>query len=332
MAAKIEDVAREAGVSTATVSRVLSGKPYVSEDLRKRVLDAVQTLSYRPSRVARSLRVQRSNIIGLIVSDVQNPFFTTVARAVEDVAYQHQFSVFLCNTDEDPEKEALYIDLMLAEHVAGVIVTPSSSTSKAYRHLVDADVPVVALDRRVEGGDIDTVVVDNVSGAYEAVAHLIAEGHRRIGAVLGARVSTTGEERYRGYARALEAHGIPLDPALVRSGVGRTGIGYEFTQELLALANPPTALFVGNNLLTIGALRAIQEQGLRIPVDIALASFDETDWMYFVRPALTVVAQPTYELGQIAAEMLLRRLDDKHAPPREVVLRPTLLIRDSSRR
>ncbi len=332
MAAKIEDVAREAGVSTATVSRVLSGKPYVSEDLRKRVLDAVQTLSYRPSRVARSLRVQRSNILGLIVSDVQNPFFTTVARAVEDVAYQHQFSVFLCNTDEDPEKEALYIDLMLAEHVAGVIVTPSSSTSKAYRHLVDADVPVVALDRRVEGGDIDTVVVDNVSGAYEAVAHLIAEGHRRIGAVLGTRVSTTGEERYRGYARALEAHGIPLDPALVRSGVGRTGIGYEFTQELLALANPPTALFVGNNLLTIGALRAIQEQGLRIPVDIALASFDETDWMYFVRPALTVVAQPTYELGQIAAEMLLRRLDDKHAPPQEVVLRPTLLIRDSSRR
>jgi DNA-binding LacI/PurR family transcriptional regulator len=332
MAAKIEDVAREAGVSTATVSRVLSGKPYVSEDLRKRVLDAVQTLSYRPSRVARSLRVQRSNILGLIVSDVQNPFFTTVARAVEDVAYQHQFSVFLCNTDEDPEKEALYIDLMLAEHVAGVIVTPSSSTSKAYRHLVDADVPVVALDRRVEGGDIDTVVVDNVSGAYEVVAHLIAEGHRRIGAVLGTRVSTTGEERYRGYARALEAHGIPLDPALVRSGVGRTGIGYEYTQELLALANPPTALFVGNNLLTIGALRAIQEQGLRIPVDIALASFDETDWMYFVRPALTVVAQPTYELGQIAAEMLLRRLDDKHAPPREVVLRPTLLIRDSSRR
>lgn len=221
---------------------------------------------------------------------------------------------------------------MLAEHVAGVIVTPSSSTSKAYRHLVDADVPVVALDRRVEGGDIDTVVVDNVSGAYEVVAHLIAEGHRRIGAVLGTRVSTTGEERYRGYARALEAHGIPLDPALVRSGVGRTGIGYEYTQELLALANPPTALFVGNNLLTIGALRAIQEQGLRIPVDIALASFDETDWMYFVRPALTVVAQPTYELGQIAAEMLLRRLDDKHAPPREVVLRPTLLIRDSSRR
>lgn len=332
MAAKIEDVAREAGVSTATVSRVLSGKPYVSEDLRKRVLDAVQTLSYRPSRVARSLRVQRSNILGLIVSDVQNPFFTTVARAVEDVAYQHQFSVFLCNTDEDPEKEALYIDLMLAEHVAGVIVTPSSSTSKAYRHLVDADVPVVALDRRVEGGDIDTVVVDNVSGAYEAVAHLIAEGHRRIGAVLGTRVSTTGEERYRGYARALEAHGIPLDSALVRSGVGRTGIGYEFTQELLALANPPTALFVGNNLLTIGALRAIQERGLRIPVDIALASFDETDWMYFVRPALTVVAQPTYELGQIAAEMLLRRLDDKHAPPQEVVLRPTLLIRDSSRR
>ena len=149
MPAKIEDVARQAGVSTATVSRVLSGKPYVSDELRERVKGAVQDLNYRPSRVARSLRVQRSSIIGLIISDIQNPFFTSVVRAVEDIAYQQQYSVFLCNSDEDPAKETLYIDLMLAEHVAGFIVSPTASHNDAYRRLVEARVPVVAIDRRV---------------------------------------------------------------------------------------------------------------------------------------------------------------------------------------
>jgi DNA-binding LacI/PurR family transcriptional regulator len=332
MPAKIEDVARQAGVSTATVSRVLSGKPYVSDDLRERVMSAVQDLNYRPSRVARSLRIQRSSIIGLIVSDIQNPFFTSVVRAVEDTAYQHKFSVFLCNSDENSEKETMYVELMVAERVAGVILSPTLGQNDIYRHLAEAGVPAVAVDRRVTNVDIDSVLVDNVRAARQAVLHLLEMGHRRIGAVVGTPVSSTGEERLRGYVEALQVYGISVEPELIRSGMPRIPSGHDFTNELLALPHPPTAIFTGNNLLTLGALSAIHERGLRIPDDIGVAAFDEMDWMPFVRPALTVVAQPTYELGRTAVDLLLQRMEDPDRPYQEVVLSAALHIRESSNR
>ena len=331
MTAKIEDVARQAGVSTATVSRVLSGKPYVSAKLRGRVLGAVQDLNYRPSRVARSLRVQRSSIIGLIISDIQNPFFTSVVRAVEDVAYSREHSVFLCNSDEDAAKETMYIDLMLAEHVAGIIVSPTASDNPVYRQLVEARVPVVAIDRRVETVEMDTVVLDNIAAAYQVVSHLVEQGHTRIGAVLGTPGSSTGEERRVGYLRAMQAHGLPVDPALVRIGMPRVSVGCELTHDLLTMADPPTAIFTGNNLLTIGALQAIRELGLGIPDQVALAAFDDVEWTVFLKPALTVVAQPTYEMGRTAAELLLRRIAAPDSLPQEVMLSPQLIVRDSSR-
>lgn len=330
MPAKIEDVARQAGVSTATVSRVLSGKPYVSDDLRERVMDAVQDLNYRPSRVARSLRVQRSSIIGLIVSDIQNPFFTAVVRAVEDTAYSQKYSVFLCNSDENTEKEAMYLELMVAEHVAGVILSPTLGQNDIYRHLAEVGVPAVAIDRRVTNVDIDSVLVDNVSGARAAMRHLLEMGHRRIGAVIGSPVSSTGEERLRGYAEALHSFGLPVEPELIRTGMPRIVSGHEFTNELLSLHNPPTALFTGNSLLTIGALSAIHTRGLRIPDDIALAAFDDMDWTAFVKPALTVVAQPTYDIGRTAVELMLQRMEDPDRPYQEVMLPATLHIREST--
>ena len=332
MPAKIEDVARQAGVSTATVSRVLSGKPYVSDDLRERVMSAVQDLNYRPSRVARSLRVQRSSIIGLIVSDIQNPFFTSVVRAVEDTAYQHKFSVFLCNSDENSEKETMYVELMVAEHVAGVILSPTLGQNDIYRHLAEAGVPAVAIDRRVTNVDIDTVLVDNVGAARQAVLHLLEMGHRRIGAVIGTPVSSTGEERLRGYVEALQVYGIAVEPELIRAGAPRIATGHDFANELLTLPQPPSAIFTGNNLLTLGALSAIHARGLRIPDDIGIAAFDEMEWMYFVKPALTVVAQPTYELGRRAVDLLLLRMEDPDRPYQEVVLEAALHIRESSNR
>ena len=236
MSIKIEDVARQAGVSTATVSRVLSGKPYVSAAVRARVMAAVETLGYRPSRVARTLRIQRASTLGIVVSDIQNPFFTAVVRAVEDAAHRNQLSVLLCNTDEDAEKETLYIDLMLAEHVAGVILSPTTTDNDAYQRLVAAHVPVVAIDRHVANAAIDAVVVDNVSAAFELVSHLIDMGHRRIGALIGAPLASTGEERLRGYTAALQAHGLPFMPALVRSGQPKTDLGHDLALQLLALA------------------------------------------------------------------------------------------------
>lgn len=332
MSIKIEDVAREAGVSTATVSRVLAGKPYVSAELRRRVLETARRLNYRPSRVARSLRVQRSSIIGLIISDIQNPFFTSIVRAVEDAAQQQQYSVFLCNSDEDSEKEATYIELMLAEQVAGLIVAPTAHSNNLYRKLVAMQMPVVAIDRRVSGVAMDMVVCDNVRAAREVVSHLVESGYRRIAAVLSALEISTGAERYQGYVEALTSHGLAVQPELVRTGSPRTPNGYAMTMDLFQQSPPPDAIFTGNNLLTVGALHAIHDLGLRIPEDIGFAAFDEMDWMFLVKPALTVVKQPTYEMGRRAAELLLQRIADPTRPAQIVTLQPTIKLRESSRR
>jgi DNA-binding LacI/PurR family transcriptional regulator len=329
MPAGLKDVARRAGVSNATVSRVLTNKPHVREEVRQRVLAAIKELGYQPSRVARSLRIQRSHIIGLIISDIQNPFFTSLVRAVEDVAYQHQYAVVLCNSDEDVEKERLYIDLMQAEMVAGVLITPTCETGSPCRKLIEAGIAVVAVDRRMVDLEVDTVVIDNVGAAFDLVSHLIGDGHRRIGGIFATLTTTTGRERQEGYFQALQAHGLPIEPQWVRTGLPTEEIGYHLAGQLLDLPEPPTALFTGNNLLTTGAIRAMNDRQLQIPDDIALGAFDEMSWMTLIKPALTVVAQPTYELGQTAANLLLHRIKDRTCPRQEVVLKSQLFVRQS---
>jgi DNA-binding LacI/PurR family transcriptional regulator len=332
---RLADVARRVGVSTATVSRALANKPHVSAEVRQRVLAVVEELNYQPNRVARSLQGRRSKIIGVIISDIQNPFFTRLVRAVENVAHRNNYAIFLCNTDEDGDKEEFYVNLMLAENVAGVIACPTMEESAKWQKLHRAEIPFVVVDRRLPGAPVDTVVVDNVGAAYDLVAHLIENGHQRIGAVLGEHHITTGRERYEGYARALEAHNLPLSLELICQGMPREENGYHFTRELLNLPERPTAFFTGNNLLTLGTLRAIREANLAIPDDIALVAFDELEWMSLIQPQLTVVAQPTYQLGEMAAQLLFQRLagDGKVDGDRmfeEVVLKPEILFRESS--
>ncbi|GAC1468958.1 MAG: substrate-binding domain-containing protein [Ktedonobacteraceae bacterium] len=329
MTVKIMDVARYVGVSSATVSRVISHSAGVRPDVRARVLAAMEELGYQPNRVARSLRVQRSTIIGLIISDIQNPFFITLVRAVEDIAYQNHFAIFLCNTDEDVEKEKLYIDLMQAERVAGVIISPSREKDDPCKKLIESRVPVVVIDRKMSDVEVDTVVVDNKRGAYALVDHLVADGHRRIGAVLGTLAATTGRERKEGYIQALTQHDLPFLPELLRIGRPQDDAGYQLTKELLALPLPPSALFTGNNLLTVGALKAIQEQNLRIPDDIALVAFDGIAWMSVFQPEITRIQQPTYAIGQTAARLLLQRIADSEQPVQQVVLEPELIVRQS---
>jgi DNA-binding LacI/PurR family transcriptional regulator len=328
----IKNVAEAAGVSNATVSRVLANKPYVREEVRQRVLAVVKELGYQPSRVARSLRFQRSRLIGLIISDIQNPFFTSLVRAVEDVAHEHQYTVVLCNSDEDLEKEKLYIDLMQAEMVAGVLITSTSEVDSPCKKLIEIGIPVVAVDRRMVDLEVDTVVTDNVESTFALVSHLIADGHQRIGGIFATSTTTTGRERQEGYFQALQAQHLPVDPCLVRTGLPKEDAGYFLAGELLDLPDPPTALFTANNLLTTGAIRAINERGLRIPGDIALGAFDEMSWMSLIKPSLTVIAQPTYELGQTATNLLLQRIKDKSRPRQEVVLKSELFVRQSCAR
>jgi DNA-binding LacI/PurR family transcriptional regulator len=329
MPSTVKDVAQLAQVSIATVSRVFSDKPYIRADTRARVLQAAGQLDYKPSRLARSLRVQSSRIIGLIISDIQNPFFTALVRAVEDVTYQHDYAIFLCNSDESPQKEQLYIDLMLAEKVAGVIITPERESGSQISRLVQAGIPVVAVDRSITDLDVDTVLIDNVAAACELVGLIIDQGHRRIGAILGSLDKTTGRERYQGYQEALAAHSIPLDPALVRLGMPKESLGYQYTRELLECPHPPTAIFTGNNLLTVGALRAIREKNLCIPADVSLCGFDDIQWTSLVTPPLTVISQPVYQIGQKAVELILEHIANPLKPASKLVFKSSLEIRES---
>ncbi len=319
MPSRIRDVAARAGVSSATVSRVLSNKPHVRAEVRERVQEAVAALGYRPNRIARSLRVQRSRFIGLMVSDIQNPFFSTVMRAVEDVALTNGFGVFLCNSDENPEREQLYLDLFLDEQVAGIILTPTRAGAEPYRNFTDVGIPLAVIDRQIVDLELDTVVTDNRASAERAVGTLLAGGHRRIGAILSELSITTGQERFAGYRAALAAAGLPFDPACVRFGKPVEAEGYGLAQELMRASAPPTALFTGSKLLTLGVMRYLCGAGLRIPQDVALASFDALDWLP-TAPQMVVVEQPAYEIGACAAQLLFKRMADPERPVERVVL------------
>jgi DNA-binding LacI/PurR family transcriptional regulator len=324
----IKEVAAAAGVSTATVSRVLADKPHVREEVRDRVMAVVQELKYSPNRVARNLRSRKSNVIGLIISDIENPFFQQISRAVEDASHEQGYSVMLCNNDENQEKETLYLRLLRDENVAGVILSPTRQTADNFAETAKLNIPMVVIDRRVNNFEVDNIMIDNVQSAYNIVSHLIEHGNRRIGAIFGVG-STTGRERKEGYLRALNDHAIAASSELTEFANPREEDGFSVTQKLLKLSAPPEAILTSNSLLAAGALRALRESGVRVPDEIAFASFDETTWARLVMPALTVIEQPTYEIGRTATEMLIKRIEDPTRSNREVILKTKLVVRQS---
>lgn len=328
---KLEDVARLARVSISTVSRVINEPTLVREETRTRVQEAIRTLRYQPSRVARRLRVEngRANLIGLVIPDIQNPFFADVARGVEDMAQQHGYMVFLGNSDEDALKERRYLEVMRAESVDGIIVPPIAENDAAMAELADLGLPMVCVDRRLARVTMDTVVVDNMRGAYEAVDHLIRLGHRRIGFIEGRPELSTSRERLQGYHQALQEHGIAFDRSLIREGDSRQPSGRSLTLELLHLPEPPSALLVGNNLMALGALEAIYLEGVRLPHDLALISYDDLPWAMAFNPPLTAVRQPGYEVGRRATELLLQRIREPARSTSLVMLQPELVVRES---
>ena len=327
----INDVAKRAHVSRATVSRVLNNNQRVDEHLRSRVLEAVEALSYQPNHIARRLRAQSSTVIGLIISDIQNPYFLSVIRGVEDAAYANRLSIVLCNSDEDSAKQQLYLQVMESERVAGLILVPTSSVdTSGLDRLKRVGIPVVLFDRTVNGLQVDVVKVDNQRGAYEAVQHLIDLGSRRIGTLTGATHLSTGDERYRGYREALTRAKLPIDETLVKYGDFRTESGYRLTHELMAMPCPPDAIFAANNMMTLGALRALRELDIRIPEQIRLVGFDDMPWSSELYSSLTSVSQPTYELGREAVQLLMNRIAQPNAAYRTVTLQTELVVRESS--
>lgn len=323
----IKDVAEAAGVSTATVSRVLTNGLHVRPEVRERVLAAVERLGYRPNLVARSLRSQQSTTIGLIVSDIRNPFFTAISRAVEDTAYEQGYSLMLCNTDENPEKETIYLHLMQDAGIAGVIISPTRQNDALFAN-PNYPLPIVVIDRPIVNGDVDAVLLDNVAAAYRLTTHLIEQGYQSIG-ILSSEMST-GKERQEGYEKAMRTHGLVPRTEHMKHIAPKMEAGYEATLKILDTVEPPDALFTVNSLLAAGALQAIRERNLTIPDDIALVTFDETTWASLVQPAITLIAQPTYEIGKTATELLLQRIADPARPTRHVILTGQLLVRGSS--
>ena len=333
----IRDVARQAGVSTMTVSRVINNSGYTSLATRRQVERAVQELGYVPNAVARHLRSKQTNAIGLVVSDITNPFFTTIARGVEDVAGARGFAVMFCNTDESDDEEARYLRLLVERQVDGVLLVPAGSPRASIRLLRTHKVPLVVLDRRVPGQRVNNVRCDSEAGAYALARHLIGLGHRRIGVLTGRRAISTSADRVAGVRRALEEAGLGLDEALVRWGgfnFGNANLadGHQMAESVLtATDDPPTALFAANNFIAFGTTRALREMGLRVPEDISVVAFDDLPTEWVSDPFLTVAAQPAYEIGRRAAEMMIDSLVGEGAATGQSVVLPfEVIIRRST--
>lgn len=336
----IKEVARRARVSVGTVSHVLTGAVSVSPKRRDRILAAIQELDYHPNDIARSLKLRRSHMLGMVVSDITNPFFSQLVRGAEDAAVKRNYLLLTFNTDDRVEREIQILSVLRKRQVDGVVlvVAPSQGKSSHIRELISFGTPVVCLDRVPRGIRVDSVTIDNVSATRGCIEHLVDKGHRRIGIITGSLLLQTARERLQGYKDALNLRGIPIDSQLICEGDFRMESGHQLAQTLLYRLDRPTALFVSNGLMSIGALRAITQSGLRCPQDIAIASFDDLFLSDVLQPPLTAVVQPAYEIGCRGAEMLMKRIESlknasKKATPRRatrIELRAELKIREST--
>ena len=347
----VRDVAAAAGVSTATAARALGGYGRVSAGVRERVAGAAAALGYRPNVLARSMITGSSHTLGVIIADIENPFFATAVRGIADTAHEAGFQVVLANTDEDLEKERAAVGILLEKRVDGLLVAATSAADAAHlREAVARGLPLVCLDRVVPGLATDAVVVDSLRAAHNAVSHLLRLGHRRIAIVAADEQDPPSEEvlaaappwglpgalpdaaRLCGYLTAHRAAGVAVAPELVRRcRYGRETAAAE-AAAVLRLAQPPTAIFTTDAIMTLGAMEAIVASGLVIPDELSVVAFDDADWITLLRPPLSVVAQPVYELGATATRRLLERIAGSESPPEVIVLDTTFIVRESTRR
>ena len=329
----LKDVAREAGISVSLASRILGNYGYFSEETKSKVLKAAKKLNYKPDVIARGLKTRQTKAIGVIVSDILSFFFTTLVRGIEDVASQSGYSVILCNSDEDPIKERDYLLALYERNVDGLIVSPSTGNHSYLKKLSRGGMPLVLVDRGVRGLKVPTVIVDNEAGYYEAVNYLISLGHHRIGIITGLKGVMTSEERLAGYKRALEENGLPLKEELIKEGDYQRKKTRKVTQEFLRMKNPPIALFVCNEPMTSGALLTLRENKIKIPEEMTIIGFDDPAWAPLTEPALTTVSQPSYSMGTLACQTLLKEIrgvDRTKMPLEHIILKPKLVIRESS--
>lgn len=329
--ASLNKVAEKAGVSIATVSRVVNNSPHVNPKTRIRVEQVIKEMKYSPNRVAKRLRNKNasSNLLGVLIPDIQNPFYVEVLRGIEDVAYENNYALIMCNFQQDDKKAKLYLDILQSESIDGLIAAPIHEHDQNVINLVKLGLPIVCVDRGLYDVDVDVVLVENRKGAFNAVDFLAKSGYKRIAYISGLPQIPSSQQREIGYKEALTANGLEVDDNLVKYGDSRHDSGVLLCEELLDLSDPPDALFTGNNLITLGALETIHNKGLKIPGDIAIIGFDDMYWSISLNPPLTAVRQPAYEIGRRAAEQLILRINDPSRPTMSMILKTELMIRNS---
>ncbi|HXH07347.1 MAG TPA: LacI family DNA-binding transcriptional regulator [Vicinamibacterales bacterium] len=327
--ANIYDVARRARVSVATVSAVVNDSAYVSPHLKARVVAAIRELGYKPNLLARSLAKRQSHTLGVVVPDIANPFWPEVVRGIEDRAHAAGYTLLLSNSDDDPAKEAIYINLFLAKRVDGILLAkaPGRLARDLVAHLRSAGIPIVQLLRQSEDLHADAVLLDDREATYEGVAHLLRLGYRRIAFIAGPPHVTTARRRFAGYRQALKDWKVRFDPSLCYEGDFRVKSGYN--GGLVILKRKPEAVFVSNYLMAVGFIKAMRQYQLRCPQDVAVVTCDDHPWMESFSPQLTTVNFPKYELGSEAARVLLERLKHPNRPVETLELKSALSIRES---
>lgn len=326
----MHDVARRAGVSVTSVSHVINNTRPVSDELRQRVLAAMEELGYQPNQLARSLRRGQSHTLGIIIPDNVNPFFAEVARGIEDFSFQNGYSLILCNSDSDLQKELHYAGVLVEKQVDGIVFVAAGHSMEQVVGLQRRQVPVVVVDRELQGVAADTVLADNQRGGWLATRHLLDLGHRRIGCITGPSDLTPSADRVAGYRQALAEAGLPVAEELVVRGDFHYEGGYRAAQQLLSLPDPPTALFACNDLMAVGAIRGAADLGRSVPADLSVVGFDDISLASYTNPPLTTVAQPMYEIGALAARLLTERIGGLQIAPRRYVLNVRLVVRRST--
>jgi DNA-binding LacI/PurR family transcriptional regulator len=330
--ANIKEIAQAANVSTATVSHVINGTRHVSQEVQLRVLEVMERLNYQPSAVARGLRTKRTNTLALIIPDITNPYFSDFTRGFQDAADEKGFLVVVCNTDRLIDRELRFVETMWQQRVDGIVMNPSKITADDLKNIVIAKIPVVMIGSQIEHDDFDIVMVDNISGGYDAVQYLCDLGHHRIGLVCGLRTTSSALLRYQGYLKALRSNDLPFDEQLVVEGEITYEGGYQCMRQLLSVDIPPTAVFAVSDVMALGARTAVEDAGLKIPENISLIGFDDIPEVSRTRPKLTTIAQPKYKMGQVAARILFDQIEnDNSLSRRKIILEHQLVVRESTK-
>jgi LacI family transcriptional regulator len=335
MPCTIRDVARRAGLSPSTVSRSLNSSGYVSAEKRQRVEEAVAALGYQPNWLARGLRGKPSRLIGLIIPDISNTYYTAIAHAVSSTLRARNYELVLCVNEEDAEIDLHYLQLLQQKRVDGILYThPSNGSNSPYlRSLALGGLPIVELNRQREKDLLDATLANNYQGAYMITEYLIRNGHKRIGLILGETSVTTGRERLQGYQNALRDAGLPVEPCLVRTGSFNRRHGEAASRDLLDLSEPPSVIFAGSNRILMGVLAVLGERRLEVPKDVSVVSFDDSEWMSIWRPPITCVDVAVDEMARLAADLLLKHVEGPSLPRKPVtyLLSTTLIERASCR-